>query len=176
MSEIKIETSPEERMLLGRRTEELARRQVSEARQEEHVDFLLFTIAGIRYAIEKHYIQELHLSVSPVTVPCVPDFIKGIVNVRGDILSVMDLALFIGNPGLSASDNFPMFRVTQGKLDFGVLVDTVEDILPLSRHNVHPFEVSDNAKINRFLIGLTHDLIHVLDGDALLGDESLIVR
>ncbi|PIQ27568.1 hypothetical protein COW36_16465 [bacterium (Candidatus Blackallbacteria) CG17_big_fil_post_rev_8_21_14_2_50_48_46] len=178
MSEISLNIRPQELSILNRRTEELARRSHQDEAQSqgEKVDFLMFTINGVRYALEKHYVQELHLEVRPIFVPCVPDFIKGIVNVRGDILSVMDLAAFVGNPELKEQEQYPMFRVTQGKLDFGVLVESIEDIYPLSREDVHPFEVSDNARINRFLIGMTHDMVHVLDGDGLLSDETLIVK
>lgn len=178
MPEISLNINAQEQVLIARRTEELAQRsnQTLNPKTGEKVDFLMFTVSGIRYALEKHYIHELSLGVSPVHVPCVPDFIKGIVNLRGDILSVMDLAAFVGNPGLTFRKEYPMFRVTQGKMDFGVLVDSIEDIYPLNQEDVHAFEVSDNTRINRFLIGMTHDMVHVLDGDSLLNDETLIVK
>jgi purine-binding chemotaxis protein CheW len=178
MPEIILNFMAQEQEMLVRRTEELARKANSESvsQKGEKTEFLLFSISGVRYALEKHYVHELHLAVKPVFVPCVPDFIKGIVNVRGDILSVMDLAAFIGNPGLQEQDEYAMFRVNQGRMDFGVLVENIEDIYELHREDIHAFEVSENARINRFLIGMTHDMVHVLDGEALLSDETLIVR
>jgi purine-binding chemotaxis protein CheW len=171
MPEIILNFMAQEQEMLVRRTEELARKANSESvsQKGEKTEFLLFSISGVRYALEKHYVHELHLAVKPVFVPCVPDFIKGIV-------SVMDLAAFIGNPELQEQDEYAMFRVNQGRMDFGVLVENIEDIYELHREDIHAFEVSENARINRFLIGMTHDMVHVLDGEALLSDETLIVR
>jgi purine-binding chemotaxis protein CheW len=178
MPEIVLNFMAQEQEMLLRRTEELARKANADNSQQkgEKADFLLFSINHVRYALEKQYVHELHLAVKPVFVPCVPDFIKGIVNVRGDILSVMDLAAFIGNPELQQQDDYQMFRITQGRMDFGVLVEGIEDIYELHREDIHAFEVSENARINRFLIGMTHDMVHVLDGEALLSDDTLIVR
>ena len=177
MSEISLNLRSEELGILKRRTEELARSALQDGELlGAKIDFLMFTINGERYALEKHYVQEVHSEVRPVFVPCVPGFIKGIVNVRGDILSVMDLAAFIGYPELQAKEEYPMFRLKQGELDFGVLVESIEDIYPMNREDIHPYEVSDNNHLNRFLLGVTHDMVHVLDGDGLLNDETLIVK
>lgn len=177
MSDILLQVTPAEQALLRSRAEELARTasQASVTSGERVLNCLFFRVNDIRYALAQDWVQEVHLEVRPVPVPCTPGFVKGIVNVRGEIVSAVDLAVFLGYAPLSQQASYQMFRIRKGKLEFGVLCDLVENIQPLMLDQLHPFEHGDSTRLNRYLLGVTDDLVNVLDVETLLADESLVV-
>lgn len=177
MADILIEVSPQQQAVLRSRAEDLARSLDEDARSggERLLNCLFFQIQGIRYAVAQDWVQEVHLEVKPTPVPCTPGFVRGIVNVRGDIVSAVDLSSFLGFETLSHQASYQMFRLRKGKLEFGVLCDQIENIQEIDLSGLHPFEHADAARLNRFLLGVTQDLVNVLDVEALMADESLIV-
>ena len=101
--------------------------------------------------MEKFYITELHPSVSPKKVPFTPNYIRGIVNIRGEILSVMDLALF------------------------GVLVDTISSVIYLKNKDILPFSVSDNQNFKKFVLGITSENVHIINANTFFSDPKIII-
>ena len=178
MPDILIEVNAKEQTLLRTRADDLSRlaAQSYEAGTEKRtLDCLFFSAQGIRYALSQDWVQEVHLEVRPIPVPCTPSFVRGIVNVRGDIVSAVDISAFLGNTPLAHQENYQMFRIRKGKLEFGILCDLVDNIEPLSLEHLHRYEHGDHAKMNRYLLGVTDELVNILDAEALMADESLIV-
>ena len=128
---------------------------------------LLFRAAGTRFALPIGNVREI-LKPLPVTaVPGVPDWMCGVTNVRGDIVTVIDLAPFLG-----LADPGPRRGLLVVKADgaetLGVLIDEVAGIHPIAAGEVP--DVAD-GEFARFLAGVTPDpagLIHRLDPAELL--------
>lgn len=177
MADILLAIDDHQHQMLRQRAEELshAAGETGQATGRHSFNCLFFEASGIRYAVAQDWVQEVHLEVRPVPVPCTPSFVRGIVNVRGEIVSAVDLSSFLGYPPLPMSPHYQMFRLRKGKLEFGILCQQVENIEPLSLEDLHPFEHGDATRLSRYLLGVTDDLVNVLDVEALLADESFIV-
>ena len=90
--------SPEEsKRILKRRAEILAREKAEKA-DEDSIEVVEFLLANEHYGIESHFIREVYPLKDYTPLPGVPSFVLGLVNVRGRILSVIDIKKFFDMP------------------------------------------------------------------------------
>lgn len=176
MCELKIRASEEEILILEKRAENLSKEvKIGNETYNEKDDYFLFEINSIRYAIDKFYIQELHPEVKPKKVPNLPDFIKGIINIRGEIVSVNDISSFLGNEAIREKNSYQMIKVKREKLDFGILIDQAIDIIKINNTEIFSFKNSDNKTIDKYLKGVTQDMINIIDLEKVFSDESILI-
>lgn len=177
MQDFFIRMNPQQRAVLEKRTRLLA--QATDAlvstREQESIECLLFTSGGVQYGIEKDYVLELHRDIIPLPLPCVPDFVKGIVNIRGSILSVNDLGLFLGNEALKSAHYYAMFQLRYEDLKIGVLAESVDDIVQIALEDIHHLESPNQKRLQKYLHGVTSKMVNILDGRAILSDQGLLV-
>jgi purine-binding chemotaxis protein CheW len=107
-----------------------SRRNQTEAEAaRERVEIVVFTLAGNLYAFHGRHVKEILPDRHVTFVPGCPDFIAGIINVRGDIESVLDLhALIHHTPGGKTETT----KIVIGVIDdirSGIRVDSVEDVI-----------------------------------------------
>jgi purine-binding chemotaxis protein CheW len=135
--------------------------------RDVRVRHLLFRAAGTRFALPIGNIREILKPLPATPVPGVPEWVCGVANVRGDIVTVIDLAPFLGLD--DAGSRRGLLIVSAGGADpLGVLIDEVAGIHPLAAGDPPP--VTDPV-LARFLSGVTPDpagLIHRLDPAELL--------
>lgn len=147
-----------------------------ESRKAE--EFLLLTLSGEAYAYPVAHALEV-VQVPPIVpVPNVPPAVPGIINFRGQILSVTTihglLGLSVGEPGSGSR-----IIVTKGiPLVTGILVDSVEKIAEVEADNIQPLPVTIGDAKARLLAGqiyVDNRVVFLLDMEQLCGSESLRV-
>jgi len=141
-------------------------------------EFLLLTLAGEAYAYPvAHALEVLH--VPPIVpVPGVPPAVLGIINFRGQILSVTTihglLGLTAGEPGSGSR-----IIVTKGlSLVTGILADSVEKIAEVAAENILSLPVTigdDKARLLAGQVYVDNRVVFLLDMERLCGSESLRV-
>ncbi len=176
-----LNVKPADRHILERRTRVLSQeagltQQLEQVSDAQELECLLFVSGGVRYGIEKDYVQELHRGVTPLEVPCTPDFVRGIVNIRGGILSVNDLGLFMGQPALDTLKGYPMFQLQDQNMLIGVLTERIENIVSFSAEQIKPYEQPGKKTLQKYLLGVTLDMTYILDAQTLLNDQRLVVK
>ena len=103
---------------------------------ETDVDkFLIFRSSGILYAMSTDYVMEIFTSVDITAVPLMPEYISGVINLRGQIVPIVDFRLLLGR--------FPEEEPCAIILDIhgtsiGILVDTVDQMVDISRAAILP--------------------------------------
>ena len=141
-------------------------------------EFLLLTLSGEAYAYPVAHALEV-LQVPPIVpVPGVPPAVLGIINFRGQILSVTTihglLGLTAGEPGSGSR-----VIVTKGlPLVTGILADSVERIVEIAAENILPLPVTIGDERARLLAGqvyVDNRVVFLLDMEQLCGSESLRV-
>ncbi|SDL04820.1 purine-binding chemotaxis protein CheW [Maridesulfovibrio ferrireducens] len=142
-------------------------------------DYVQFNLGSDAYAFDTSIVKEVLEPEEIVAVPCTPDFIKGVVSVRGHICPVIDLCSFLGLPGRDnrvdeASGNKVLF-LSSSEMGFGVLIDEITDVFSVLDEDIKPLSVS-NAASDRFSVGIINERIVVLDGSKILVDPALIVN
>lgn len=127
--------------VLRRRAESLAQEQEEES-QGDTLGLLLFRLAEEWYAFPVEGVREIHNEYKVTRIPRVPEHILGVINVRGEILSVMDLATLIGVPSRTVRDigaELPSaIIVANEKCVSAVVVDEIGDIAEVQGDAVEP--------------------------------------
>ncbi len=110
-------------------------------------------------------------------VPCAPDFIVGIVNLRSRIYSIMDLTVFWGLPPRPLSDNAHILLVRGGhqKMELTLLTDDLDKVYQLRMDQLNPTPPTVSARVQGHVRGVTADMMMVLDLESLLSDPAVIV-
>lgn len=166
----------EELTLLQARAQELARRPASDAPQEKWLDCLEFQLSGESYAMEMCYISETLPLVDFTPLFCTPRFVLGITNLRGRIISIVDLRRFFELASVGLSDLNRVIVVGNGSMEFGVLADAVIGMRSLALGELQPAPVTFTGIREEFLRGVTADRLALLDLGKILADKRLVVH
>ncbi len=99
------------------------------AAQEERNGLLTFRCGGQRYAVDIIAVREIRSWSEPTPLPHAPAYMRGIVNLRGSVLPVMDLAQRLGQPPTRDDPRNVIIVIQDGARVHGLLVDAVSDIV-----------------------------------------------
>ena len=141
----------------------------------EVVEVALFTLAGARYAVETRYISKVVRLTDFTPVPGTPGFLGGLLNLRGEILALVDLRAFFGIPASGLTDLSRILVLGVERNEFGIMADAVQEVITLRIDAVLEPPASIPGAGRPFLMGVTVEGLVVLDGGALIGDEDLFV-
>lgn len=162
--------------ILRARARALARTWSEEEREPAGREVLEFTVAGDRYALPLASLREIHLVRKLAGLPGTPDFVRGLVVVRGQLVSVLDLRVLLG---LSRSDIAPessALVLENETMTFSILADQVGEIRFLPDKDLEAGAPSLEALDRRYIAGVTRDCAILLDAEKLLSDPALVVN
>lgn len=149
--------------------------QIEVATADNVIACLRFDIGVERYAIESSYVSEVLPLRHFVQLPYVPNFVQGIVNLRGKILSIIDLRIFFQMPMSGLSDKNFLVVIKGASNEFGLLVDRVIGTKNVNVGALQVGLISLDSIRTRYLKGIDASACIVLDGEKLLEDPSLIL-
>lgn len=135
-----------------------------------------FTLADERYAVEMSYVSEIHPLEHLTPVPCTPPIFRGIINVRGRLVAVVDVKRFFDLPDKGITDLHRVVVVQHEGIEVGLLADFVVGtrIIPLGELQP-PLPTLTGIRAD-YLKGITAERVIVLDAGRILGDPKLIVN
>jgi purine-binding chemotaxis protein CheW len=124
--------------ILRRRAEALAL-MAEDSETAEGMSLLLFRITDEWYAVEASDVREIFQDYTVTPVPCVPEFILGVVNVRGEILSVTDPARMMGLGSIDGAQGaWPAVVVANDRVATALVVDEIGDIVEVTVDALEP--------------------------------------
>jgi purine-binding chemotaxis protein CheW len=139
-------------------------------------EFLAFTLGKEEYGIHILKVQELRGYEAPTRIANAPAFIKGVVNLRGIIVPIVDMRIKF-NLGTPTYDQFTVVIILNiGGRVMGMVVDSVSDVITLSPEQVKPAPEMGTALNTDHLIGLgTIDerMLILVDIDKLMSSAEL---
>ena len=116
--------------------------------------YLTFVLGGEEYGLEILKVREI-ISVMEITeVPQVPAFIKGVINLRGKVIPVMDLRLKFGMESVEYTRETCIIVVNIGDLLIGVVVDTVAEVLDITEEEIDPPPTFGSTVKTDFIMGM----------------------
>lgn len=140
----------------------------------EWVEFLL---AHEKYGLASHHVREVHPLENLTPLPCTPPFVLGIVNLRGEILSVIDLKKFFDLPEKGLTDLNKIIVLESANMVFGVLADAIIGVRSIPVAEIQPSLPTLTGIREKYLKGVvTPDRTILLDAEKLLADETIIVQ
>ncbi len=137
------------------------------------LELCTFRLGGALCGVDILTVQEInrHLSLTPV--PQAPSYVRGVTNLRGRVITVVDLGAKLGlgahQPGEQSRN---LIVNSRGEL-IGLLVDRIEDVVPADQTAVEPPPSNVGGKLGSCFSGVVKrelGLIHILDLERALGD------
>ncbi len=138
--------------------------------------YLTFSLAGEDYGLEILKVREIIGIMDITKVPQTPDFVRGVVNLRGRVIPVIDLRSKFGLADAQYNDQTCVIVVDIGVL-MGVIVDTVQEV-----HNIPATEIEEPPRLGAsvdttFILGMgkVNGRVKILlDIDRVLTSEELV--
>jgi purine-binding chemotaxis protein CheW len=114
--------------------------QVVKGMADREGKYLTFILADEEYGIGILKIKEINGMMPITTVPQTPDFVKGVINLRGKVIPVMDLRLRFGMDAVDYTDRTCTIVVEiageAGTIQIGIVVDSVSEVLNIKREDI----------------------------------------
>ncbi len=115
--------------------------------------YLTFFLAGEEYGVEILRVQEI-ISMMPITrVPRTPPYIRGVINLRGKVIPIMDLREKFGMPASTEPEQV-MIVVQVGGVQIGVVADKVSEVASIASEDIDPTPDFGAEFHTEFLLGL----------------------
>ncbi|HSH53456.1 MAG TPA: chemotaxis protein CheW [Methylotenera sp.] len=137
---------------------------------------LEFRLAQENYALETQYVSEVYPLKDLTPMPCTPPFLRGIVNVRGRIVPVIDIKKFFDLPDKGLSDLHRIILVRGNDLELGLLADVIVGVRTIPLDSLQPSLSTLTGIRSDYLKGVTAERLVVLDLDQILTDPRIIVH
>jgi purine-binding chemotaxis protein CheW len=116
--------------------------------------YLTFILGEEQYGLEILKVREI-ISVMEITeVPQVPTFIKGVINLRGKVIPVIDLRLKFGMSAVEYTRETCIIVVNVNTLLLGIVVDTVAEVLNIDEKDIDPPPTFGSSVNTNFILGM----------------------
>jgi len=114
--------------------------------------YLTFLVGDVGYGIEISYVVEI-ISVQDITlVPQTHAYVKGIINLRGTVVPVIDMGMRFGNEEIVYTEKTCIIVLSMDEMSVGILVDGVQDVTDIEDANIQdPPTTTGNAIKNHFI-------------------------
>lgn len=169
-------TPEQKRKTLKDRAKELARESNRHVTAEEYLEVVEFLLAHEKYAVETAYIREVCPLEKLTMLPLTPSFVLGIINLRGQILSVIDLRKFFDLPQKGLTNLNRVIILHSDDMEFGILADEILGVQSFSMSDVQSSIPTATGTRAEYLKGVTSDRVVILDGGKILSDKKIIVH
>ena len=137
--------------------------------------YLTFSLAEETYGLGIGFVTEI-VGIQRITeVPDMPEYVKGVINLRGKVIPVMDVRIRFGMGERDYDDRTCVIVVNMGDNPIGLVVDTVDEVLDIPENNVTPPPRISKGGGSRYLQGMgkVGDEVKILldVNKLLMGDE-----
>ncbi len=167
--------SPERaKAVLDERARALARVPPAPPRAGEVLEIVTFALGPERYALETRFVREVVRLTDYARLPGASPFLAGVLNLRGEIVALMDLRAFFDLPA-GATESSRVLVIGDGRAEFGVAVDAASEVAALRLDEVHVPPEGAAGTGRECIRGVTADALILLDGAELLRDGRLFI-
>jgi purine-binding chemotaxis protein CheW len=136
----------------------------------------VFTLGKESYAVGLDFLQEVFPLHSLTPIPGLPSYIAGIINLRGNIYSVINLKSLFDLPDPETNTNSYVIILADQTMEFGILADKIEDIRSIPVTEIQSTLPSLQDPLRRYFKGVTSTGLIILEAESLLQDETLIFK
>lgn len=169
-------TAEDNQRILQERARALAREVMPAEAADASIEVLEFILAHERYAVASEYVREVYTLEELTPLPCTPVFVLGIINLRGEILSVIDIKKFFDLPEKGITNLNKVIVLESNDMVFGILADVISGVRRIPRAGIQPSLPTLTGIRAEYLLGVTEERVVVLDAEKLLHDEKLVVN
>ena len=143
----------------------------------ETEQMIIFDIGTEKFGIKITRIHEINRMTENTELPDTSEYFAGIINLRGDIISVVDLRRRFSLSVVENTDNTRIIVVEYNQQDVGLIVDAVSEVLHINKEDIEDPPKSMVGIKNDYLTGVVkvdENIINILDLDNLLASKEKI--
>lgn len=136
---------------------------------------VVFDLAGEIYGVNIETVREIIRMQAVTFVPDAPDFVEGVINLRGRVIPVIDLRRRFGLTVTEETSDSRVLVVDSEGEDLGVIVDAVTEVQRIAEDSIEPVSSLVSTEQSDYIVGITkvgEQLIILLDLDRAIGNES----
>ncbi len=148
-------------------------------KKNEEIQVIIFSINEVKYGISIDKIIEV-IKMEPITpLPKTPEFIKGVINLRGKVIPVIDLRERFGLPSTEyTSDTRIIITLIEEKKEIGLIVDAVYEVLTIDSSIIEPPLPMVGSLKSEYINGiakLESNLVLIIDIEKILTSEEKVL-
>jgi len=157
---------------------EVVQAQVSQSSVNLAGKYLTFALGQEEYGIEILKVREIIGMMGITSVPQAPHEVKGVINLRGKVIPVIDLRLKFGMTEIEHTSETCIIVVTINDVMIGIIIDRVNEVLDIPAENIEPPPSMGSSVNTEFILGVgkVGDTVKMLlNVDTILGNELTVV-
>lgn len=162
-------------ILLERAKQISGRRDVYNQIDGKSISVIEFLLIPERYAFEEIYVSEVLFLKEITTVPGVPPFVMGVINLRGKIISIVNLKNLFNLKDRGLTELNKVMILKNDKMEFGVVADSITGNKSIFLNTLSPPPITLGKIEAEYIRGITPDGLILLNADCLLSSNHLII-
>lgn len=133
--------------------------------------FLTFVSDGLTFGVSTCYVTEIITNHAITTLPMVPDYVKGIINLRGQIIPIIDIRLRLGKPSIEYTNTTCIVVFDINSILVGIIVDSVSQVLDIDCSKISAVPANRRQELVTHMISLEdRSVILLLDCEELVNN------
>lgn len=141
------------------------------------IQVIVFSLGEERYGVEISQVKEIILPTQITRIPNVPSFVEGVLNLRGQIATIINLRIRLGKEPKKNDENTRIIVIEYNSATIGMMVDSVSEVKYLSSENIEEIPkflaLRDDSKFLKGVGKLEDGLLTLMDLKELFSEEEL---
>ncbi|MGC1404832.1 MAG: chemotaxis protein CheW [Thermodesulfobacteriota bacterium] len=142
----------------------------------ERIEIVEFLLSSERYGLELRNVREVWPLKDLTPIPCTPPFVLGVINVRGQILSIIDLKKLLDLPEKGLGDLNKVLILKSDTMEFGILADDIIGVRSVPLRELKQSVPTLTGLGQEYLKGVSKERLIVLDAGRILLDKRIVVE
>lgn len=163
--------------ILQERAQSIAgRKNMDNSTTEEIVSVVEFLLMPERYALEGNYVSEVFFLKEITTIPGTPPFVMGVINLRGRIVSVINLKSLFNLKDKGLTDLNKVIVLKSDEMEFGIASDSIVGNKSIEVNSLSSPPITLDHNGAQYIKGITPDGLILLDAIKLLTSNQIIIK
>lgn len=134
----------------------------------DYQKYLTFVSNELFYGINTNHVIEIITNVTAIKVPMVPGFVRGIINLRGQIIPIVDIRLRMGKPAIEYTDKSCIIVIEVDTVFVGIIVDTVSHVIDIDQEKISSMPNNRQELVNGMMTTPTGETLLIMDCEILV--------
>lgn len=130
---------------------------------QAEMQIVVFTLGKEKFALETRLVDGIEKMLSITRVPTAPYYIKGLANLRGNIISIIDLKAYLSMEKSQKEENVIILEAGEERI--GLMVDEVNEVVEITNDMIE--RVSDSTGFTKGVVNFDNGIVTLLEGEEL---------
>lgn len=134
--------------------------------------YLTFHTDNLTFGVSTNYIIEIITNHVITSIPMMPNYVKGIINLRGQIVPIIDIRAKLGKPAIEYTNASCVIVINVDSVFIGIIVDAVDQVLDIDYSRISPVPSSNREELVSGMISMPDNhVVLLLDCETLVNNS-----